>query len=118
MKPGDDPYVITVGSSDHRATPKIVDDEVPVFSSRGATRADLLAKPDLVAPGVHTVSLRSPGSAIDQFYPGARVGTDYFRGTGTSMSTATVSGIVALMLDADPSLTPDQVKPGRPTPTP
>ncbi len=110
MKPGDDPYVITVGSSNDGGTVKVSDDRVPPFSSRGPTRADGLSKPDIVSPGVHTVSLRSPGSAIDQQFPSARVKGSYFRGSGTSMSTATVSGIVALMLQADPSLTPDAVK--------
>ncbi|MGH2753133.1 MAG: S8 family peptidase [Actinomycetota bacterium] len=112
MKPGDDPYVITVGSSNDEGTVTVADDRIPAFSSRGATRSEpALQKPDVVSPGVHTVSLRSPGSAIDTKYGGdARVEQDYFRGSGTSMSTATVSGIAALMLTDDPSLTPDQVK--------
>ena len=112
MKPGDDPLVITVGSSNDEGTVKVSDDRVPVFSSRGETRSQpFLSKPDLVSPGVHTVSLRSPGSAIDnKFGASAAIGKRYFRGTGTSMSTATVSGIVALMLTDDPTLTPDQVK--------
>ena len=111
MKPGDDPYVITVGSSNDEGTLPISDDRIPVFSSRGPTRANGFAKPDVVSPGVHTVSLRSPGSAIDQqFGSVARVGDHYFRGTGTSMSTATVSGVVAQILQAKPGLSPDQVK--------
>jgi serine protease AprX len=110
MKPGDDPYVITVGASNDEGTLPIADDKVPVFSSRGPTRSNGFAKPDVLSPGVHTVSLRSPGSAIDQKFTTARVGNHYFRGTGTSMSTATVSGVVAQMLQRDPALTPDQVK--------
>lgn len=84
---------------------------IPVFSSRGPTRADGLSKPDVVSPGVHTISLRSPGSAIDNNH-GAEAVVDgtYFRGTGTSMSTATVSGVVAQMLQRNPGLTPDEVK--------
>jgi serine protease AprX len=111
MKPGDDPYVITVGASNDEGSMAVSDDRVPVFSSRGPTRANGLSKPDLVSPGVHTVSLRSPGSAIDQRY-GATAALDgsYFKGTGTSMATATVTGIVAQMLDGEPELTPDQVK--------
>ena len=111
MKPGDDPYVITVGASNDEGSMATGDDRVPVFSSRGPTRANGLVKPDVVSPGVHTVSLRSPGSAIDQAY-GATAAVDglYFRGTGTSMSTATVSGIVAQVLQDEPGLTPDQVK--------
>lgn len=110
MKPGDDPLVVTVGSSNHEDTVKVRDDRVPVYSSRGPTRSNGLSKPDVVSPGVHTVSLRSPGSAIDQKFSSARVKDHYFRGTGTSMSTATVSGIVALMLQHDPTLTPNEVK--------
>ena len=111
MKPGDDPYVITVGASNDEGSIPVNDDRVPVFSSRGPTRANGLAKPDLVSPGVHTVSLRSPGSAIDQRYGStARVDDLYFKGTGTSMATATVSGIVAQMLQSNPTLTPDGVK--------
>jgi serine protease AprX len=111
MKPGDDPYVITVGASNDEGSVAAGDDRIPVFSSRGPTRSNGLAKPDVVSPGVHTVSLRSPGSAIDQqFCSQACVDGDYFRGTGTSMSTATVSGVVAQMLQRNPSLTPDQVK--------
>ncbi|MDQ4024478.1 MAG: S8 family peptidase [Actinomycetota bacterium] len=111
MKPGDDPYVITVGAANDEGSMTVSDDRVPVFSSRGPTRANGFAKPDLVSPGVHTVSLRSPGSAIDQRYGAtATVGDSYFKGTGTSMSTATVTGIVAQILDHQPQLTPDQVK--------
>lgn len=111
MKPGDDPYVITVGASNDEGSMATGDDRVPVFSSRGPTRANGLAKPDLVSPGVHTVSLRSPGSAIDQRY-GATATVDelYFKGTGTSMATATVTGVVAQLLQDEPGLTPDQVK--------
>lgn len=111
MKPGDDPYVITVGASDDQGTMSIGDDLVPVFSSRGPTRSNGLLKPDVVSPGVHTTSLRSPGSAIDQKYGStAAVDGNYFKGTGTSMSTATVSGVVAQILAANPSLNPNQVK--------
>lgn len=111
MKPGDDPYVVTVGASNDEGSMSIGDDRVPVFSSRGPTRANGLAKPDVVSPGVHTVSLRSPGSAIDQRYGAtATVGDLYFKGTGTSMATATVTGVVAQLLQDEPALTPDQVK--------
>lgn len=111
MKPGDDPFVITVGSSNDEGSVAPGDDMVPGFSSQGPTRADGLTKPDVVSPGVHTVSLRSPGSAIDNNY-GAEAAVDgsYFRGTGTSMSTATVSGAIAQMLQRKPGLSPDDVK--------
>ena len=108
-KPGDDPWVITVGAVDDRGTPGLGDDSVPNFSSRGPTAADGLAKPDLVAPGAHIVSLRAPGSAIDTQFP-SYVGAAYRKGSGTSMATGVVSGSVALMLQADPTITPNRVK--------
>lgn len=110
-KPGDDPYVVTVGASNDEGTVGVLDDRVPVFSSRGTTRANGFVKPDVVAPGVKTISLRSPGSAIDQNYGEfAVVKNDYFRGTGTSMATAVTTGAVALILQKRPDLDPDQVK--------
>jgi serine protease AprX len=57
------------------------------------------------------VSLRSPGSAIDQQFGSTAVVDDmYFRGTGTSMSAATVTGVVAQMIQAQPSVVPDRIK--------
>ena len=56
------------------------------------------------------ISDRARGSTVDLFNPEARVGWSLFRGTGTSQAAAVVSGVVARMLDVDPSLTPDQVK--------
>jgi serine protease AprX len=110
-KPGDDPYVITVGADDDQGTIPAHDDAAPVFSGRGPTKSNGLAKPDVLAPGVHTVSLRSPDSAIDQRYGSfAAVGGGYFRGTGTSMSAASVSGVVAQILQREPGLNPNQVK--------
>jgi serine protease AprX len=108
-KPGDDPFVITVGAVDDRGTAETADDEVPNFSGRGPTAADGLGKPDVVAPGASIVSLRAPGSSIDNQFTNYIDG--YYRaGSGTSMSAAVVSGTVALMLQADPTLTPDRVK--------
>ena len=110
MKPGDDPFVITVGASSDMGTSTITDDVVAGFSGRGPTRSNGINKPDIVSPGVHTISLRAPGSAVDSKYPNSVVDEMYFRGSGTSMSTATVSGVVAQMLQANPSLGPNQVK--------
>lgn len=108
-KPGDDPFVVTVGAVDDRGTTSLGDDALPDFSSRGPTAADGLAKPDLAAPGAHLVSLRAPGSAIDTQFPPA-VDTPYRRGSGTSMATGVVSGSVALLLTAHPDWSPDRVK--------
>ena len=108
-KPGDDPWVITVGATDDRGTPGLGDDTLPNFSARGPTAADGLAKPDVAAPGGHIVSLRAPGSEIDTRFPQYIDGA-YRKGSGTSMSTAVVSGAAALMLQRNPSWTPNRVK--------
>jgi serine protease AprX len=107
--PWDDPYVITAGASDDHTTASIGDDTLAPFSGAGPT-ADGDAKPDVVAPGKSVVSLRSPGSTIDQANPASRIGTDYFKGSGTSFSAAIASGSAALVLSRDRTLTPNQVK--------
>ena len=107
--PGADPYVITVGADDDAGTATVTDDTVPAWSGRGPTQAGF-EKPDVVAPAVHTVGLRAPGSTIDTEHPDARVGDHYFKGTGTSMATAVTAGAAALLLAAHPGLSPDQVK--------
>lgn len=106
-KPGDDPYVITVGAAGplDPGAPAVV----AAFSSRGPT-VDGFAKPDLIGPGTSIVSLRAPGSTIDVDHPQARLGDAYFLGTGTSQAAATVAGVAALVLDANPALSPDEVK--------
>src|SRR5512132_2101017 len=107
-KPADDPWVITVGATDDRGTAALDDDQLPDFSGRGPT-AQGVAKPDVVAPGAHVISLRAPGSTIDTQFP-YYVDGSYRRGSGTSMATGVVSGAVALMLQANPDFTPDRVK--------
>src|SRR5438552_12736194 len=106
--PGDDPYVVTVGATDTMGTAATNDDVLPSWSGRGRAHGHL--KPDVVAPGVSVVSLRAPGSTIDVEHPSGRVGDSYFRGTGTSMSTALVSGAVAVLLSHHGNATPDDVK--------
>jgi serine protease AprX len=111
--PGADPYVITVGATDDRGTTGVGDDLVEPFSSFGTPPLSS-AKPDVVAPGRRIVSIRAPGSSLDKLLPDRVVtasnGATYFRLTGTSMATAVVSGAVALLLEAHPNLTPNQVK--------
>jgi serine protease AprX len=113
--PANDPAVITVGATRTMGTATRVDDAIASYSSRGPTLVDHLVKPDLVAPGNRLVSLRVAGSTLDTKYSSFEVaplvGTPkYFRLSGTSMATPLVSGAVALMLQQNPGLTPDQVK--------
>ncbi|HEX9765443.1 MAG TPA: S8 family peptidase [Nitriliruptorales bacterium] len=109
-KPGDDPWVITVGALDRRGSATTSDDAIPGWSGRGPTHGHAIPKPDLVAPGVGIVSLRAPGSTVDAANPEARVGAGGFRGSGSSFATAVTSGAVALLRQAHPDWTPDQVK--------
>jgi len=109
-KPADDPYVVTVGAVRDNTTPGIGDDTVPSFSGTGPTAANGIAKPDIAAPGGSVISTRAPGSYVDNAFPSARVGTAYFKGSGTSFATAITSASAALILNRTPGLTPDQVK--------
>jgi serine protease AprX len=115
--PGNAPWVLTVGASSHMGTIDRSDDTMAKFSSRGPTRFDYLAKPDLVAPGVGIESLSAPGSTLSSNYsayllPGtvATAYPPYLSLSGTSMATPVVAGTVALMIQASPSLTPNAVK--------
>jgi serine protease AprX len=105
--PAIDPYVIAVGASDTENTTWVRYHQPASFTSGG----DGTRNPDLSAPGVHIVSLRDPGSFIDnQFSATAAVGSRFFLGSGTSQAAAVVSGAAALLLSQRPWLTPDQVK--------
>jgi serine protease AprX len=107
--PGIDPRLLTVGSLDEQLTADRSDDVVAPFSGTGPAPQGV-AKPDLVAPGRSVVSLRAVGSVVDTQNPSAVVADSYFRGSGTSFSTAVVSGAAAVLLQQRGQLTPDQVK--------
>ena len=106
--PGRDPWVITAGATDTRGTGSTADDTVPAFSGSGHTGP--VDKPEIVAPGVDVVSVRVPGSTLDLAYPQARQGKSWFRGSGTSMSTALTAGAAAVLVWGHPEATPDDVK--------
>ena len=115
--PGNAPWVLTVGASSHQGTADRSDDSIAAFSSRGPAAGGWAAKPDLVAPGMGIESLSDPDSALYElraaFLLGGTVATTYLPYlslSGTSMSAPVVSGTVALMLQANPALTPNQVK--------
>jgi serine protease AprX len=104
------PWVISVGATDDRG-------RLASYSSRG-NFGDDLQHPSLVAPGTDIVGPR--GIATTTGTTGL-AGADskrlsfseipyYATATGTSFSAPQVAGAVALMLEADPNLTPSEVK--------
>jgi serine protease AprX len=109
VTPGSDPFIITVGALDDNGTLVTTDDNLAAFSSRGPT-VDGLHKPDVVAPGRKIVSLRVPKSFLDVLLPERITNNNYFRLSGTSMSSPVVAGTAALMLQKNPNLKPNQVK--------
>ena len=121
--PGNDPYVITVGSMKPMGTADRSDDLIASYSSKGPTTLDHIVKPDVVAPGNMLVSTTSVNTTLYKTEPENWVpsrsymykGTSdasktYFSLSGTSMAAGVVSGAVADLLQANPSMTPDQVK--------
>lgn len=107
--PANDPFVITVGAVDENGTSDISDDAIPDWSAWGEDEAGRI-KPDLVAPGRRLITTLAPNSLVANAYPESIVAEHYVRFSGTSAAAAIVSGSVALMLQEEPSLTPDQVK--------
>ncbi|MDT5041641.1 MAG: serine protease AprX [Actinoplanes sp.] len=104
--PAADPFVLAVGAADTNGTLSTSDDTLSAYTNLTAGHR----QPDVLAPGQSVVSLRDPGSMIDNTFPAARTGTTLFRGSGTSQATAVTAAAVALLLQSRPTLTPDQVK--------
>jgi serine protease AprX len=107
--PANDPFVITVGAVDDKGTAALTDDVVASFSAYGTT-SDGFAKPDLVAPGRNIISVLSANSQFRNNRPNNVVGANYFRMSGTSAAAPMVTGAIALLLQDEPNLTPDQIK--------
>jgi serine protease AprX len=106
------PWVISVGATNTQA-------RLAGFSSRGDF-ANAMFHPTLVAPGVDVISTRGSGIANVTGVTGL-AGADsqrlsatelpyYTTASGTSFAAPQVAGAIALMLEANPALTPAQVK--------
>ncbi|MEV4512607.1 S8 family serine peptidase [Dactylosporangium sp. NPDC049525] len=104
--PATDEWLLAVGATATNGTVATADDTLATFTnlSNGGNQVDVLA------PGTSIASLRDPGSNIDNTYPTARVGTTLFKGSGTSQATAVVSAAAALVFQAKPTASPEQVK--------
>ena len=99
--PGAMGNVITVA-----ATEKVKPFAVADFSSRGY-------QVDVTAPGVDILAARSVGAAIDFGLSAPYAGEDvplYMGISGTSMSSPHISGVAALLLEANPKLTSQQLE--------
>jgi serine protease AprX len=104
--PATDPFAIAVGATSTNDTLATDDDALAKFSNQAKKDKSL----DVLAPGTSVISLRDPGSNIDESFASARVGDSLFKGSGTSQAAAVTSAATALLLQKRPSLTPDQVK--------
>ena len=95
--PGCAEAVITIGATDSY-------DHVAGFSSRGPT-SDGRVKPDVVLPGTDIIAARARDTTM-----GRAINEHYVVASGTSMATPHASGVCALLLQAEPDLTPAMVK--------
>ena len=91
--PGAATQALTVGAM---ADPSQGGFYLAYFSSRGTT-ADGRVKPDITAPGYQMTAAKANST------------NQYITYSGTSMATPFVAGTAALLIDANPSLTPSQV---------
>ena len=104
------PWVVSVGATDEKGN-------LASFSSRGIF-GNAIQNPSVVAPGVNVVSLRSPGTqtgtlgvaSADPQRLNASELPFYTTASGTSFSAPQVAGTIAMMLEANPNLTPKQIK--------
>jgi serine protease AprX len=110
LSPGNAPSALTVGALDTFGTRTRLDDRVTAYSSRGPSWYDAFPKPDVVAPGHNMLSVAAAGSYLRKAHEKRGGHGNYMRLSGTSMAAGVASGVVALMLQVNPALTPNAVK--------
>jgi|TARA_B100001996_G_scaffold95082_2_gene71218 serine protease AprX len=110
---------ITVAATDDKNTVNRTDDEIAGYSSRGPRKDNGNGNPldelipEISAPGTNIVQAEAcvTSGSCNNFLGGdASENTYTGRGSGTSYATPSVSGIIALLLEANSNLTPLQVK--------
>ena len=111
---------ITVGATDDKNTIDREDDTVAGYSSRGPRRDNGDGNPinelipEVSAPGTNIIQaegcVTSGGCHNDIPGQDASDNTYTSRGSGTSYATPSVTGIIALMMEANPDLSPMQIK--------
>jgi subtilisin family serine protease len=111
---------ITVGATDDKNTVDRSDDGIASYSSRGPRRDNNDGnpydemKPDVSAPGTNIVqaeACHASGSCYNRL-PGQDAADNGYsgRGSGTSYATPAVSGVIALMIEANPDLDPLSIR--------
>jgi len=110
---------ITVGATDDKNTVDRTDDTIAGYSSRGDRRDNNDGnplnelKPEVSAPGTNIIQAEGcvTSGLCNNFFGGDASENGYTgRGSGTSYATPAVSGILALMIEANPDLSPAEMK--------
>lgn len=114
--PGSADGAITIGSADNADTINRTDDFMASYSNTGPRNSDNdedewdELKPDITAYGSGIYSAQAATGTSFPGSPRPEADNSYESKDGTSMATPIVSGVVALMLQADSSLTPVEIK--------